>query len=185
MKCPKCHSDNPESSRFCAGCGTKLIPLQEIPVTPTVTLQTPLKVLTKGSIFAGKYKIIEQLGRGGMGVGYKAEDMRLERTVTLKFLPPELTSDQEARERFIQEARAASALDHPNICTIYEIEETEAGERYIAMACYEGESLMEKSKRGPMKQGGKPWTSRYNWPRGWLRRISRASFIGTSSRPIL
>jgi serine/threonine protein kinase len=86
-----------------------------------------------------------------MGIVYKAEDTKLKRSIAFKFLPPELTRDPDARERFIQEAQAASALDHPNICTIHEIEDTEAGQMYIAMAYYEGESLKEKIARGPLK----------------------------------
>ncbi len=96
------------------------------------------------------YRIIEKLGEGGMGVVYKAEDTKLGRTVALKFLPPDLTRDSEAKKRFIQEARAASALDHPNICTVHEIDETAEGQLFIAMACYEGESLKTKIERGPL-----------------------------------
>jgi TolB-like protein/tRNA A-37 threonylcarbamoyl transferase component Bud32/Flp pilus assembly protein TadD len=96
------------------------------------------------------YKILEKLGEGGMGVVYKAEDTKLKRTVALKFLPQQLTSDLEAKIRFTQEAKAASALDHPNICTIYDIEETGEGQLFMAMACYEGETLKERITRGPL-----------------------------------
>ncbi|MBW1915599.1 MAG: protein kinase [Deltaproteobacteria bacterium] len=97
------------------------------------------------------YKILEKLGEGGMGVVYKAEDTKLKRTVALKFLPPELTRDKEAKDRFIHEARAAAGLDHNNICAVHEIDETKDGQMYIAMACYEGETLKEKIEKGPLK----------------------------------
>jgi len=90
------------------------------------------------------FNILSELGAGGMGVVYKAHDTRLKRTVALKFLPANLSSDLEAKQRFIHEAQAASALDHPNICTIHEIGETDDGQSYIAMACYEGISLKER-----------------------------------------
>jgi len=96
------------------------------------------------------YRILEKLGEGGMGVVYKAEDTKLKRTVALKFLPSELIRDPEAKERFIQEAQAASSLDHNSICTVHEISETDDGQIFIAMACYEGETLKNKIKRGPM-----------------------------------
>ncbi|NIO29136.1 MAG: tetratricopeptide repeat protein [Candidatus Latescibacteria bacterium] len=96
------------------------------------------------------YKITEKLGGGGMGVVYKAHDTKLNRTVALKFLPSELTSDEDAKKRFIVEARAASALDHQNICNIHDIDETQDGQMFICMAHYSGETLNKKIERGPV-----------------------------------
>ena len=94
------------------------------------------------------YKILEKIGEGGMGMVYKAEDTTLKRTVALKFLSTDLTRDEESKTRFIHEAQAASALDHPNICNIHEIGETEEGQSFIAMACYEGVSLRDRIAGG-------------------------------------
>ncbi len=99
------------------------------------------------------YRILEAVGRGGMGVVYKAEDTRLKRTVALKFLPPELTRDPQAKERFIHEAQAASALQHNNICTVHDVDETPDGSLFIVMDLYEGESLKEKIERGALPIG--------------------------------
>jgi serine/threonine protein kinase/Flp pilus assembly protein TadD len=90
------------------------------------------------------YRILEKLGSGGMGIVYKAEDTKLQRTVALKFLHPELTRVEEAKKRFIHEAQAASALDHHNLCTIHEIDETDDHQIFISMAYYEGQSLKER-----------------------------------------
>ena len=152
MKCPKCHSDNPDTSRFCGSCAALLTGEGSLPDSLTRTLATPLPVISKDKLITGKYRIVDEIGRGGMGIVYRAEDIKLRRPVALKFLPHQWVSDSDARERFIQEARAASALDHPNICNIYEIGEAEADRMYIAMAFYEGESLREKIKSGPLKQ---------------------------------
>jgi non-specific serine/threonine protein kinase len=96
------------------------------------------------------YHVLQRLGAGGMGVVYKARDLQLDRHVALKFLRPHLHADEDARERFLREARAASALQDPHICTIYEIGETEDGQLFISMAFYEGETLESKIKGGPL-----------------------------------
>jgi serine/threonine-protein kinase len=96
------------------------------------------------------YEITDRIGGGGMGVIYRARDLRLDRQVALKFIAPELRRDSEARRRFKHEARAASALDHPNICTIHDIHETDDGRAFIVMAAYDGETLRERIARGPL-----------------------------------
>jgi serine/threonine protein kinase len=98
-------------------------------------------------MIAGKYKIIQKIGEGGMGIVYKAEDTKLKRNVALKFLPSELTRDKKAKARFIQEAQAAAALNHPHICTIYEVDESD-DQTFIAMEFIEGQTLKDKIEAG-------------------------------------
>jgi non-specific serine/threonine protein kinase len=105
--------------------------------------------LTEGTI--AHYRVLQELGRGGMGVVCKAEDIRLKRMVALKFLPAHLTQDIPRRERLLREARAASSLDHPNICTIHDVEETEDGQIVLVMGYYEGETLSARIRRGRME----------------------------------
>ena len=145
IKCPKCDADNPDTSRFCSDCGTQIDSVKDVSVTKTIQKHS----VSSGKTIAGKYKILAELGRGGMGVVYKAKDTRLKRTTALKFLPAELTRDKEAKERFIQEAQAAAALEHPNICTVYEVDEAD-GQTFIAMSYIEGQSLKDKLKDGPL-----------------------------------
>ena len=97
-----------------------------------------------------RYRLLDLVGTGGMGVVYRAEDTLLGRTVALKFLPPMLTPNHQAKARFLNEARAASALDHPNLCTVYEVGETAEGQLFLAMAFYEGETLKQRLERGPL-----------------------------------
>ena len=116
----------------------------------TTTIDPMARGLAPGIVVAGKYRLLSELGRGGMGIVYEADDIKLRRTVALKFLPLEYSDDAEARERFIHEAQAASVLDNPYICTIYEIGEGADGRMFIAMALCHGESLRAKVKRGPL-----------------------------------
>ena len=97
----------------------------------------------------GPYSVTAKIGEGCMGEVYRARDTKLDRDVALNVLPPELTRDNEACTCFTREAQAASALDHPNICTIHEINETDDGQLYLVMAHYEGETLKERIAGGP------------------------------------
>jgi serine/threonine protein kinase len=151
LKCPKCHFENPDTQKFCGDCGTKLSSLEEALFSQTKTIRSPQKGLAKGTTLAGKYSIIEPIGKGGMGIVYKAEDIRLKRTVALKFLPEDFLDNPEAGERFIREARATAALSHPHICTIHEINEEEP-ESFIVMEFIDGQSLREKIAGKPMDQ---------------------------------
>lgn len=118
---------------------------------------TPFLVLTLNDRsmigrHVSQYIIKEQLGRGGMGIVYRARDTKLDRDVALKFLPPELSAAEDSKARFVQEAKAASALDHPNICTIYEISESEDGKLFIAMSYYDGQTLKYLLDEGAMSE---------------------------------
>jgi len=114
-----------------------LVAEEQGPVSPEVSPST-----------VGPYRLLETLGRGGAGVVYKARDLRLDRLVALKFLTG--CSEDEARRRLLQEARAAAALDHPHICTVYEVGETAEGWVFLAMAYCDGETLKQRMVRGPL-----------------------------------
>jgi serine/threonine protein kinase len=115
--------------------------------TPLKTQTLEIAAFAPGTLFAGRYKILEELGQGGMGVVQKAWDTRLEREVALKFLLPELASHPELKAPFLREARTAAALDHPHICPVFEVDEAE-GRIFISIAFIAGESLMDRIGRG-------------------------------------
>ena len=96
-----------------------------------------------------RYNVVEKIGEGGMGVVYKAIDTRLDRTVALKFLSAQALDSEDGRARFVREAKAAAALDHPNICTIYEIDEVE-DETFLVMACLEGQTVKDNLRERPL-----------------------------------
>jgi serine/threonine protein kinase/tetratricopeptide (TPR) repeat protein len=149
MKCPKCQADNSDLSHFCADCGTQLLPLGDLDVSKTVTSPPDRKTFAKGTTVAGKYVVLGDLGKGGMGEVYLAEDTSLDRKVALKFLPEETYQDPAARGRFLREAKAAAALDHPYICSIHEVGESE-NRLFIAMEYVEGRTLQDKISQGPL-----------------------------------
>jgi len=150
IQCPKCQSEISDDSQFCSKCGKPIHPSEEISLSQTRTILKPIQELRPGTELANKYKIEEVAGRGGMGIVYKAEDTKLKRHVALKFLPPELIQDEEARIRFVLEAQAAAGLSHPNICTIHEINDEE-GRSFISMEFVQGQSLKERIKQGPLE----------------------------------
>jgi serine/threonine-protein kinase len=147
IKCPECDSENPSDSKHCKECGALLDSSKEISVLYTKTLKAPKPEKKKAT--AGKYQILEELGKGGMGIVYKAKDTQLERTVAIKFLSSELTEDNEAKTRFIREAQAAAALDNPQICTVFEVGE-DKGRAFISMSYIEGQNLKHILKSGPL-----------------------------------
>ena len=153
MKCPKCNSENPGDSRFCSNCGTQMLPSTGISYSQTKTLQETPRELTIGSAFAGRYQIIEELGRGGMGKVYKALDTEIEEKVALKLLKPEIAADENMILRFKNELKFARKITHKNVCRMYDLNEHESI-KYITMEYVPGEDLKASIRRmGPLTTG--------------------------------
>ena len=140
MRCSQCQFENPADTSFCGKCGSRLKIPGDLAMSFTRTIPYQAIGFAKGTLVAGKYKILEELGRGGMGIVYKAEDTKLKRTIAIKSLSPDLLGDPDHRARFLREAQTASALNHPHICTIHEVGEEEE-KPYIAMEYVSGLSL--------------------------------------------
>jgi TolB-like protein/Tfp pilus assembly protein PilF/tRNA A-37 threonylcarbamoyl transferase component Bud32 len=149
MKCPKCQSEAASDSPFCSQCGTRIERVEDGALFATRSITAPSNLHQPGRLVGGRYKLLSVAGHGGMGVVFKAEDTKLLRTVALKFLPEEISRDPEAKKRFLREAQAAAILDHPNICPVYEVDESE-GEMFLTMAFIEGRSLKERIAEGPL-----------------------------------
>ena len=128
---------------------------------------------------AGRYQVLEPIANGGMGMVYRGLDSRLQREVALKFLPPHLSTGLTARRRFLVEARSAAALDHPNICTVHEIGQTEDGGLFIAMPLYDGETLDRRLARGPL-----PWEDAVDVAAQVAAGLARAHEAGIVHRDI-
>jgi serine/threonine protein kinase/tetratricopeptide (TPR) repeat protein len=140
MKCPTCHSDTPEDSRYCHKCGSRVEIQPDFYGAATLTMAEPEERLVPGSIFAGRYKIIEDLGSGGMGKVYKALDMEINEKVALKLILPEIAADKKTIERFQNELKFARKISHKNICRTYHLSK-EKDTYYIIMEYIQGESL--------------------------------------------
>jgi serine/threonine protein kinase/Tfp pilus assembly protein PilF len=153
VKCPKCHSENPEDTFYCGKCGTPLPSSKDISVSQTETLQTPINELTTGSTFAGRYQIIEELGKGGMGKVYRVLDKKLKEEVALKLIKPEIASDKETIERFSNELKLARKIGHRNVGRMYELLEEE-GTHFITMEYVSGEDLKSFVRRARRLDAG-------------------------------
>ncbi len=151
-KCPKCNTDNPDTKQFCGDCGTQLPSIKDIEVTET--LETPKEELTTGSTFAGRYQIIEELGKGGMGRVYKVLDKEVNAKVALKLIKPEIASDKKTIERFRNELKVARDIAHKNVCRMYHLGKEE-GAYYITMEYVSGEDLKSFIRRSGLISVGK------------------------------
>jgi serine/threonine protein kinase len=144
VKCPNCHSENPDDSIYCGKCSTSLKPSEEI--SATKTLETPVRGLGKGTTFASRYEVIEELGKGGMGRVYKALDKEINEEVALKLLKPEIASDESTVERFRNELKFARKIAHKNVCKMYHLSKEEETP-YITMEYVPGEDLKSLVKK--------------------------------------
>ena len=146
MKCPKCQRDNPDSQKFCGECGTSLTSVGEKEPALTKTLETPVEALTRGILFAGRYDIIEELGRGGMGRVYRVEDTKVQEEIALKLIKPEISVDQKTIERFRNELKIARKIAHRHVCRIFDLGE-DNGTHFITMEYVPGEDLKNLIRR--------------------------------------
>jgi serine/threonine protein kinase/tetratricopeptide (TPR) repeat protein len=146
MKCPKCQTDNPSDSKFCKECATQLPSPDQAEVTQTI--EAPKEELSTGSTFAGRYQIIEELGKGGMGKVYKVHDTKIQEKIALKLIKPDIAKDKKTIERFNNELRLARKIRHKNICQMFDLGE-ERGTHFITMELVPGQDL-----RGLIRQTG-------------------------------
>lgn len=145
IKCPKCNADNPDTKQYCGDCGTHLTSPDFIPDV-TKTLETPAPYLARGTKFADRYEIIEQLGMGGMGNVYRVEDTKIHEEVALKLLKSEIASSKRTIERFRNELRLARKIRHKNVCQMFDLGEDE-GTHFITMEYVSGEDLKSFIRR--------------------------------------
>jgi serine/threonine protein kinase/Flp pilus assembly protein TadD len=139
MKCPQCHTENLKTSSYCSDCGTRL-------QDQTKTLRLPPEELPRGSFFAGRYQIIEELGTGGMGTVYRALDTKIDEEIAVKLIKPEIAADSKTIERFRNEMKLTRQIPHRNVCRMHDLGEAE-GTCYITMEYVSGEDLKSFIRR--------------------------------------
>ena len=145
VECPNCHTQNPEESRYCNTCATSLTPTDNASSLPKQHADTGTGDLTRGTVFASRYEIIEELGKGGMGRVFRVEDKKVNEEVALKVLKPEITSDKKTIDRFRNELKLARKITHKNVCRMYDLNE-EDSTHYITMEYVPGENLKSMLK---------------------------------------
>ena len=140
IKCPKCHSENADTALYCSNCATSLTAAGKPGVSVTRTLETTADELVRGTLFAGRYEIIEELGTGGMGRVYRAHDTKLNEEVALKLIKPEIAAEKRVIERFRNELKTARKITHKNVCRMHDFHE-EGKTLYLTMEYVRGEDL--------------------------------------------
>jgi serine/threonine protein kinase/Tfp pilus assembly protein PilF len=146
MKCPKCATENTSDSQFCKKCAAPLASSTEISVSLTETLQTPIPELTRGMTLAGRYEIIEELGKGGMGKVYRVEDKKIKGEIALKLIKPEIAAEKQTIERFSNELKLTRMISHRNVCRMFDLGE-DKGTYFITMEYVPGEDLKSFIRR--------------------------------------
>jgi serine/threonine protein kinase/Flp pilus assembly protein TadD len=144
IKCPKCNTNNPATVKFCGECGTQLPSIEDAAVTET--MEAPREELTTGSTFAGRYQIIEELGKGGMGKVYKVQDTKIKEKIALKLIKPEIAKDKKTIDRFNNELRLTRKIRHKNVCQMFDLGEDQ-GTQFITMEYVPGEDLRSLIRR--------------------------------------
>jgi serine/threonine protein kinase/Tfp pilus assembly protein PilF len=149
LKCPECKAEVAGSTSFCPNCGAALVPLEDTRQTLTDTMAILSLDLERGHVFAGRYEIIEQLGKGGMGIAYRVFDRKLEDEVTLKIIKPDIASDPSTVTRFRNELKLARKISHRNVCRMFDFDDLD-GIFYLTMEYIPGQNL-----RGLINQMGR------------------------------